>query len=107
MSEVCSTCGLPKDLCVCDTLAREEQRITISLAKRKFGKMNTIVKGVDDKKVKLKEICKKLKFKLACGGTVKEGTIELQGSHLDKVKEELVKLGFSPETIEIKRGLKR
>lgn len=104
MSEVCSTCGLPKDLCVCDTLAREEQRIIIGLVKRKFGKMSTIVKGIDDKKVRLKDICKKLKFKLACGGTVKEGIIELQGVHLDKVKDELVKLGFSEDTIEVQRA---
>ena len=103
MSEVCSTCGLPRDLCVCDSLAREEQKITIKLVKRKFGKMNTIVQGMDDKNVKLKDVCKNLKFKLACGGTVKEGVIELQGSHMEKVKEELIKLGFSPETIEIKR----
>lgn len=103
MSEVCSTCGLPKDLCVCDSLAREEQKITIKLVKRKFGKMNTIVQGMDDKNVKLKDVCKNLKFKLACGGTVKEGVIELQGSHMEKVKEELIKLGFSPETIEIKK----
>jgi len=58
---------------------------------------------MDDKNVKLKDVCRNLKFKLACGGTVKEGVIELQGSHLEKVKEELIKLGFSPETIEIKR----
>lgn len=103
MSEVCSTCGLPKDLCVCDSLAREEQRITIKLVKRKFGKMNTIIQGMDDKNVKLKDVCKNLKFKLACGGTVKEGVIELQGSHMEKVKGELIKLGFSPETIEIKK----
>ncbi|MBI2005205.1 MAG: stress response translation initiation inhibitor YciH, partial [Candidatus Aenigmarchaeota archaeon] len=37
----------------------------------------------------------------ACGGTVKEGHIELQGNHKNKAKEILVKLGYSEEQIEI------
>ena len=41
----------------------------------------------------------KLKAKLACGGTVKDGVIELQGSHVPQVKQELIKLGFSAESI--------
>ena len=105
MGEVCSTCGLPKDLCVCDTIAREEQKILIKLEKKKFGKMITVVEGIEDKSIKLKELCKRLKNKLACGGTVKENKIELQGAHSNKVKEELVKSGFSSDTIEVKGGI--
>lgn len=104
MSEVCSKCALPKDLCVCDTIAKEEQKITISMAKKKFGKIITMIEGIDDKSIKLKDLCKKLKGKLACGGTVKEGRIELQGSHANRVKEELIKLGFSEDTIELMGG---
>jgi len=37
---------------------------------------------------------------VACGGTVKNNIIELQGDHRKKVKEELVKLGFPEENIE-------
>ena len=46
---------------------------------------------------------KKLKEKLACGGTYKpkEKTIELQGDHRRKVKELLVQLGFESESIEV------
>ena len=102
MSEVCATCGLPKDLCVCDTLALEGQKITISIVKRRFGKLATIVAGLDEKTVDLKDLARKLKTKLACGGTYKNGTIELQGSHVDKVKVELVKLGFNDESIVVK-----
>lgn len=101
MSDICPKCGLPLDICVCDAIAREQQTIIISTIKRRFGKQITLVEGLSND-VNLKEICKKLKLKLACGGTVKESTIELQGSHKEKVREELIKLGFSKDTIVIK-----
>jgi len=99
MSEVCVTCGLPKELCVCETIAKEEQKITIKLVKRKFGKIMTIIEGIDEKEVNIKEVLKKLKSKFACGGTAKKGVMELQGNHASKVKEELIKLGFLEDTI--------
>lgn len=104
MSDICSTCGLPKDLCVCETIAKEDQKITLSVVRRRFGKMMTLIEGLDNKKINVKELAKKMKSKLACGGTAKGGTIELQGNHIDKVKEELVASGFSLNSIEIKYG---
>ena len=104
MSEVCATCGLPKDLCVCETIAREEQKIIISVVKRRFGKLTTIVEGLDEKTIGLKDLCKKLKMKLACGGTAKDGIIELQGSHVEKVKAELINLGFKENLVIVKNS---
>ena len=100
MNEICSKCGLPKDLCVCQTIAKEGQRIKVKIEKRKFGKLITVVYGINKKEIDLKDLAKKLKSKFACGGTVKEDTIELQGEHAEKTKEELVRLGFSHESIE-------
>ncbi|MEK6816080.1 MAG: translation initiation factor [Nanoarchaeota archaeon] len=99
MNEICSKCGLPKDLCVCETIAKEEQKITVRSEKRKFGKLITVVEGINDKSIDLKDLAKKLKSKLACGGTAKGGTIELQGNHVQKVKMYLVEFGFPPSTI--------
>lgn len=99
--EVCKTCGLPKDLCVCETIAKEQQKIQISGTRRRYGKPVTIVKGIDPKRISIKELGVKLKQKLACGGTVKGNTIELQGKHGKKTKEALISLGFPEEQIEV------
>jgi translation initiation factor 1 len=99
MSEICSTCGLPKELCVCETIAKENQLIEISVEKKKFGKQYTVVTGIDTKEIDLEQLLKKLKNKLACGGTAKDGKIELQGQHRQRVKKALLEMGFAPETI--------
>lgn len=101
MSEVCSKCGLPKDLCVCETIAKEEQKIEVRLIKKKFGKLSTLVEGINDKNINMKDLLKELKSKLACGGTMKGGVIELQGNHLVKVKQSLVEFGFPAATIKV------
>jgi translation initiation factor 1 len=102
MSEICSTCGLPKDLCVCETIAKENQIIEVTVDKRKFGKKYTVIKGIDEKDFDMDQLLKKLKSKLACGGTAKGGKIELQGDHKQRVRESLVQMGFAPETIVMK-----
>ena len=98
---VCNQCGLPEDLCVCETIAREQQIIIVSIEKRKFGKKYTIVSGMK-KETNIDEILKTLKAKFACGGTAKHGQIELQGDHRNRMKETLKNLGFPEEAIEIK-----
>ena len=97
---VCNHCGLPQDLCVCETIAREQQKITVKIEKRKFGKQYTIIAGIK-KEANIEEIFKALKSKFACGGTAKSGQIELQGNHRARMKKVLAELGFPEETIEL------
>jgi translation initiation factor 1 len=101
MNEICPRCGLPKELCVCETIAKESQLIRVYTIKKKFGKLSTIVEGIDPKEIDIKDVAKNLKSKLACGGTVKDGKIELQGNHKQRVREELQNIGFASETIEV------
>lgn len=101
MSEIDPLTGLPKELGVWEDLAKSDQRIKIREEKRKFGKIITVIEGINSKEIDIKEIAKKLKSKLACGGTVKGSTIELQGVHSKKAKEELIKLGFAQNSIEL------
>jgi len=99
MSEVCPNCGLPKELCVCETIAKESEKIRILEVKKRYGKVSTMVQGLS-RDVDSKGVLKDLKTRLACGGTLKDGVIELQGRHRDKVKAILVKLGFKEDQIE-------
>jgi translation initiation factor 1 len=99
---ICNTCGLPKELCVCESIAKESQQIIIKTVKKKFGKKNTVVEGIDTKQIDIKDLTKKLKNMLACGGTSKDNKVELQGDHRFKVRDEMIKLGFPPETIEVR-----
>ncbi|MHA1593807.1 MAG: stress response translation initiation inhibitor YciH [Candidatus Baldrarchaeia archaeon] len=101
MSEICPVCGLPQDLCVCKEIAKEEQRIKIRLEKRKWGREVTIIEGFDEKEVDLDRIASRLKQKCACGGTIKNGRIELQGDHRQKAKQILIELGFQESNIDI------
>lgn len=100
MTEICPNCGLPKDICACETIAREEEKIKIFSVKKRFGKKVTIIEGMS-KDIDSKSILKELKTKLACGGTLKGSTIELQGDHTRRIKEILVKLGFPGSKIEV------
>ena len=102
MTDICITCGLPQDLCVCETIAKESQKIRVYNIKKKFGKVYTVVEGIDNKEIDIKDLAKKLKTKFACGGTAKKGKIELQGNHKQKVMESLVEIGFPPESIGVK-----
>ena len=102
MTEIDPLTGLPKELGIGESITKESQSITVRTVKRRFGKLMTLIEGFE-KEVNLKEIAKKLKSSLACGGTVKENTIELQGNHVKKAKEELVKYGFPKDSISIQR----
>lgn len=100
MTEICPNCGLPKDICACETIAKEEVKIKISTTKKRFGKTVTMIEGIS-RDVDSKGILKELKTKLACGGTMKNDVIVLQGDHRRKLKEILIKLGFPSDKIEV------
>ena len=102
MGEVCTICGLVKELCVCETIAKESQKIMVYIERKKFNKNYTIVEGIDGKEIDLKDLARKLKSELACGGTIKNGKIELQGEHKQRTKKILINYGFTPNTVEVR-----
>lgn len=99
MTEVCKKCGLPKGLCVCVDISKEMQKIKVRRVNRMFGKVVTTISGLESKE-RAKELVKVLKRKLACGGTVRDNEIELQGNHSQKVREILLKEGYNERLID-------
>jgi translation initiation factor 1 len=95
--EICNKCGLPIDLCICKEIAKEQQLVKVYTLRKKFGKIVTFVEGIDEKDVDLKALSKELKSKFACGGTVKDGGIRLQGNNKESVKKTLREMGYTLE----------
>jgi len=101
MAEICPTCGLPSDICVCEEIGKEQQRIRVRLETRKWGKAVTIVDGISEKEANLSRLAQKLKSFCACGGTAKNDEIILQGDHRDKVKTYLIHEGYPESNVEV------
>lgn len=100
MQDTCPKCGLPQELCVCETISKEAQKIKVYTMTKRFGKVSTIIKGIDEKTIDLKKLTTLFKSQLACGGTSKDARIELQGNHVAKVREILIMEGFNESMIE-------
>lgn len=62
--------------------------------KGRVGKSVTVIKGLALDAVALADLGKKLRTACGSGGTVKDGVIEIQGDHCDKLIEYLKAQGF-------------
>jgi len=101
MAEICPICGLPKDICVCGEISKEQQKIKVRLEKRKSRKFMTIIDGINDKDVDLGRLAQKMKTFCACGGTAKNGQIMLQGDQREKIYSYLIQFGYPESNIEV------
>ena len=63
-------------------------------SKGRGGKTVTVVKNLLLSDAYLKELAKKLKQSCGTGGTIKDGMIEIQGDHREKLADTLRALGF-------------
>jgi translation initiation factor 1 len=58
------------------------------------GKAVTVITGVPGEAAQLEELATRLKKLCGAGGAVKDGVIEIQGDHRDRLVSELCKLGL-------------
>jgi translation initiation factor 1 len=93
---MCPACRQPIASCACkaaplpaaDGIARVSRQ-----TKGRGGKSVTVVKGLALDAVALAALGKQLRAACGCGGTVKDGVIEVQGDHCELIMDLLGKLG--------------
>ena len=97
----CDRCGQPEAECACPKvedrpvrLAPETQTARLRLEKRAKGKVVTVVSQLDPNGNDLPDLAAQLKTRCGSGGTVKDGTIELQGNHLTAAEQVLRAIGY-------------
>lgn len=78
---------------VVEVLPKNQHQLYFAFEKRN-GKVVTIIGKFLLEEEKKKEILKLLKTKLACGGSIKDDTIEIQGDLKDKIRIILVDNGW-------------
>lgn len=78
-----------------------EQQVAELLRERKGrgGKTVTVIAGLQLSDDDLKVLSKQLKQQCGSGGAIKEGNIEIQGDHRDKIAVELQKLGMKTKFV--------
>lgn len=65
--------------------------------KGRNGKSVTIIEGLHLSLKDSEKLLKLLKAELGTGGTVKKGTLEIQGDHRDAVMTRLIQMGYKPK----------
>ncbi|HSV50754.1 MAG TPA: translation initiation factor Sui1 [Burkholderiaceae bacterium] len=96
---MCPTCRQPIAQCICNAKAAipaSDGIVRVSReTKGRGGKAVTVVKGVALDAAALAHVGKQLRAACGSGGTVKDGVIEVQGDHCERVVELLKKEGFA------------
>jgi translation initiation factor 1 len=105
----CERCGKLVEECACpppkpERTPPEQQRakiagvkiapVKIAVEKRKKGKVVTALRGLTGREAEVSELLSHLKAVCGAGGTFKDGVLEIQGEHADRVRDALLKRGY-------------
>lgn len=100
LRRVCPRCGWPEKNCHCSKPAEEAipskitARLRISRAGRR-GKTVTVIESLPRNEAFLKECLRELKKACGSGGAIREGTLEIQGDHRERLRELLRRKGWT------------
>jgi translation initiation factor 1 len=97
---MCPVCRHALTACVCAAQARAapagDGRVRVSReTQRRGGKTVTVVRGLPLAADALTALGKRLRTACGTGGTAKDGVLELQGDHVERVLAALVAEGFA------------
>ena len=96
---MCPACGQPVALCACRAVeARPAGDGVVRVGRQtqgRKGKGVTVITGVPLAGAELEALAGVLKKRCGSGGTVRDGTIEIQGDHRDALVEALAARGWT------------
>jgi len=100
--DTCPVCGQPYKHCRCDqsstphNMPKKADGIVRVMRDRKHrgGKTVTVITGVPASNEAITVLAQQLKKLCGSGGTVKDGAIEIQGDHCEKVLAKLSEMGY-------------
>jgi translation initiation factor 1 len=96
--KTCPKCEKPIKNCVCGKSKLDIAKDGIvKISRETKGRRSasvSVIAGLPLDDNDLIALAKQLKQKCGAGGTVKSGTVEIQGDHRDMLMQELLKLGF-------------
>lgn len=98
---VCPKCGWPAADCRCSRSGKDEAVPARVVAKLRIeraghgGKTVSVVYGLPRNAEYLKELCQELKRACGCGGSVVDGTVQLQGDLRDRIRDVLTAKGIA------------
>jgi translation initiation factor 1 len=99
---MCPECRRPVAECTCKTktVIKGDGVVRVSRqTKGRAGKGVTLIKGLALDPVALALLGKQLRTACGSGGTVKDGVIEVQGDHCERVVDELRKCGHNAKRV--------
>ena len=96
--QMCPGCNQPVGKCLCrqkSSLPKSDGIVRLMReTKGRKGKGVTLISGLPLDKEGLEKLAKTLKQKCGSGGSVKNGLIEIQGDHRERLEKELTGLGY-------------
>ena len=99
---MCPVCRRPMTDCTCKREEPPRGDGIVRVGRETKGRKGagvTIITGVPLRSSELADLASRLKKQCATGGTVRDGVIEIQGDHRDRIVSELTGLGYKVKRV--------
>ena len=100
LGRLCPGCGKAVAVCACRASGapRGDGKVRVQRETGgRGGKTVTVVRGLPLDAAALQQLAKQLKAACGTGGTCKDGVVEVQGDHVERVLAWLSQQGFAPK----------
>jgi translation initiation factor 1 len=101
IGSICAGCRRPVAQCACKGAKGKPVRAHAGVVRvgrqtqGRAGKAVTVISGLPLGAEALEALATELKRRCGSGGTVRDGAIEIQGEHRDRLVKELIERGFA------------